>query len=120
VGARWHDANDKFDISVDYNRAAGKTSIRMESVSGGDSRLPDLKSTLDSVRIKASYRWTERLLGIVDVRIEQFELNDWALVAPDTIPTVLTLGAEPYDYDLWAIGFGVRYSFGSRDIALAN
>jgi len=120
IGARWRDANDKFDISADYNRGAGKTSIRMESVSGGDSLLPDLKSTLDSVRIKASYRWTERLQGIVDIRVEQFELNDWALVAPDAIPTVLTLGAEPYDYDLWAIGLGVRYSFGSRDIALAN
>ena len=34
--------------------------------------------------------------GTLDIRYEQFELEDYALVAPDTIPTVLTLGAEPY------------------------
>ena len=46
---------------------------------------------------------------------ERFETKDWALdgVLPDTLPTVLTMGASAYDYDLWAIGIGVRYKIDS-------
>ncbi len=92
----------------------------MDSLSGGVSRLPDLESTLDTLRVSAAYRWSERLQATFDLRYESFELKDWALVAPDTMATVLTLGAEPYDYDVWALGVGFRYSFGSRDISLPN
>ena len=49
------------------------------------------------------------------VRYENFSADDWALqdVEPDTLPTILTLGADPYDYDVWAIGIGFRYRVGS-------
>jgi len=50
--------------------------------------------------------------------MERFELSNWALVGPDTLPTILTLGAQPYDYDLWAIGVGIRYGFGGEKPAL--
>ena len=32
--------------------------------------------------------------------------------APDTLPTILALGAQPYDYDVWMFGIGVRYLIG--------
>lgn len=119
-GFRWQQPDSNFDLQLAYNRAEGTSAILMNSMSGGLSQLPDLKSTLDSVRIDASYRWTDRLQGILDLRYESFTLQDWAMVAQDTLPTVLTLGEVPYDYDLWAIGLGVRYSFGSGNSALAN
>ena len=28
------------------------------------------------------------------------------------------MGAEPYDYDVLAVGLGIRYSFGSEEITL--
>ena len=110
IGGRWHPADSKFDLRIDFNRGEGKTNIRMDSLSGGPSQLPDLESTLDSLRIAGSYRFTERLSGTLNLRFERFELVDWAMVAPDTLPTILTLGAQPYDYDVWAFGIGVRYS----------
>jgi len=50
------------------------------------------------------------------LRYESFESDDWALagVEPDTIATVLTLGAKPYDYDVWVVGLGIRYLVGSE------
>ncbi len=120
IGVRLQQPEGKFDLQFDYNRGSGRTSIRMESLSGGQSPLPDLKSTLDSIRVKATYRWSERLHGILNLRIERFELDDWAMAGVDTLSTVLTLGATPYDYDLWAVGFGVRYSFGGGTIELAD
>ena len=110
----------KFSLSVDYNRADGETRIALDSLSGGPSQLPNLESTLDSARIEASYSFSERLEGTLSVRYERFELDDWALVAPSTLPTVLTLGAEPYDYDVYAAGIGIRYRFGDDEIELAD
>ena len=120
AGFRWRQAEGKYDLRFDYNRGDGKTTIDVLSLSGGQSRLPDLTSTLDSARVEAVYRWTERLEGTLDLRYEQFTMDDYALVSPTTLPTVLTLGAQPYDYDVWALGIGVRYSFGGGDITLAE
>jgi hypothetical protein len=30
------------------------------------------------------------------------------------------MGAEPYDYDVYAAGIGIRYSFGDGEITLAE
>ena len=110
-------------MRVDYSHGSGDTKIAVSSESfGGRSDLPDLESTLDSVRLEGLYRWSERLDATVNLRFERFSTEDWALqdVEPDTLPTILTLGADPYDYNVWAIGIGFRYRFGDRDIALVN
>jgi MtrB/PioB family decaheme-associated outer membrane protein len=120
AGFHWRQAEGKFDLRLDYNRTDGETTVDVFSISGGDSRLPDLTSTLDSARIEAAYRWTERVDATLDLRYEKFEVADYALVAPDTVPTVLTLGAQPYDYSVWALGIGIRYNFGGGDIKLAD
>ena len=123
LGARWWQLVEKFDLRIDYSYGFGETKIDVSSESfGGQSNLPNLESTLNSVQLEGLYRWTERLDATINVRFEHFSTEDWALqdVAQDTLPTILTLGADPYDYDVWAIGIGFRYRFGDRDIALVN
>ena len=98
----------------------GATRIDYSSGSGGQSSMPELESTLDSATVEAGYRWNEQLTATFDLRYERFELDDYTLVSPTTLPTVLTLGAEPYDYDVWAVGLGFRYNFGGGEITLAD
>jgi hypothetical protein len=83
---------------------------------GGPSRFPDLKTTLDSLRARVLYHWSEKLEAGLQLRYESFSTDDWALqdVAPDTLPTVLTLGAQPYDDDVWMAGISFRHLIGER------
>ncbi len=120
VGMNWRPADGKFRLRFDYNRAIGETRIAFDSLSGGPSRLPDLESTLDSARVEAGYSFTDRFEGTFDLRYETFEIKDWALVSQTTLPSILTLGATPYDYDVVAVGIGIRYRFGENEITLAE
>ena len=77
--------------------------------------MPELESEMDSLRLRLSYDVSERLAIDVNARWERFDAEDWGLegVAPDTIPNLLTMGANPYDYDVWVFGIGFRYSVGT-------
>lgn len=113
---------EKLDLRLDYTRGNGDSSIGVDTDSNGPNPLPDLNSTLDSLRLEASYRWSERLELSSTLRFEQFSADDWALegVNPNTLPTILTLDADPYDYDVWFFSLAFRYHFGEREIRLAD
>lgn len=117
VGFRINQIADKFDLQVDYLRSEGTSEINVDSASGGLSRFPDLESALDSLRVRLIYRLSDRLELGLRLRYESFKAEDWALegVGPATIPVVLTLGANPYNYDVLAVGLGFRYLIGGVD-----
>ena len=114
VGFRISQIADKIDLQLDYIRSEGTSEIAVDSASGGLSQFPDLESTLDSLRVRLTYRVSERLEIALRLRYEEFEAEDWALqgVGPATIPVILTLGANPYDYDVFTFGLGFRYMIG--------
>jgi opacity protein-like surface antigen len=70
---------------------------------------------MDSLHLAMNYEVSERMDLNFGLRYERFETADWALdgVQPDTIPAVLTMGADAYDYDVWVVGIGVRYRIGN-------
>jgi hypothetical protein len=83
------------------------------------SVFPTIDSDLDALRATLTYRRSDRLDIDFSLRYEQFQTNDWALagVEPDTMTNVLTMGANPYDYDVWVVGIGFRYLVGPREIS---
>jgi hypothetical protein len=121
IGMRWRPPAGQIELRLDYSNGEGDTDIRVDN-NGVDSALPKLTSSLDSLRAEMAWHWSEKLDLTLDVRYEAFETDDWAMadVAPDTLPTILTLGASPYDYDVWAVGVGFRYYLGKQDIQLIN
>ncbi len=104
---------DKVDVVLDYVHSEGESDIAVDA-----SRFPALESTLDSLRISIDYAHSERFDMSFGIRYESFDTRDWSVdgVMPDTLQTILTLGAESYDYDVWVIGVGFHYRLGSRQI----
>lgn len=116
AGLKLRQVGARTDLSLDYLFTNGDTRINM--LDGGvDAPFPALESELQSLRLKLRFQKSERLDIDLSLRYESFETRDWAIdgVAPDTIATVLTLGADSYDYDVWVMGIGFRYLIGERD-----
>ncbi|MEJ2139147.1 MAG: MtrB/PioB family decaheme-associated outer membrane protein [Gammaproteobacteria bacterium] len=119
AGLRIREIADKLDLQLDYTRSDGTSEIDVDSASGGFSQLPDLTSTLDYLRLKLAYRYSDRTEITTRLVYQSFSADDWALqgVEPATIPNVLSLGAEPYDDDQFIVGIGFRYRIGEAAAA---
>ena len=65
--------------------------------------------------MRLSYRASERLELALRLQYESFEAEDWAIegVGPATIPVILSLGEDPYDYEVWLASIGFRYLIGN-------
>ena len=115
-GFRVTGLKEKIDLTVDYTRSDGETDIRFAGQNVSSTPLPKLESTMDSLRFSMDYEWSERMDLNFGIRYERFETADWALdgVQSDTIPVVLTMGADSYDYDVWFVGIGIRYRIGGE------
>jgi opacity protein-like surface antigen len=118
-GLRLAGLNEKVDLTLDYTHSDGETDIQFAGQNISSNPLPELESTMDSLRLSLNYNASERMDINLGVRYERFETADWALdgVLPDTIPVVLTMGASSWDYDVWVVGIGVRYRIGGQDAA---
>jgi len=107
---------EKVDLVLDYSHSEGETEILYSGMNVSAATLPALESTMDSLRLTLSYEWSEKLSTDFIARWETFETADWALdgVLVDTLPSVLTMGATSYDYDVWAFGISFRYRMGEE------
>lgn len=113
-GFRIKNIAEKVDLQLDYSKSYGASEIELTSVNRALSQLPDLESTLDTLRFKLLYNQSDRMQINLQLRYQSLSAEDWALdgVEPSTIPNVLTLGADPYDYDVYVISLGFRYWIG--------
>ncbi|HUD96389.1 MAG TPA: MtrB/PioB family decaheme-associated outer membrane protein [Woeseiaceae bacterium] len=113
-GIHLRQISDTVDVTLDYTRAVGRSEISTNSLAAGLHRFPDLESTMDSLRLQLTWRKSPRLAINAGVRYETFSVDDWALegLMPATVPVLLSLGAQPYDYDLFLVGVGFSWRVG--------
>ncbi len=115
-GFAFRGIGEKVDLTLDYTRSDGETEILFDGQAVAAEPLPELESTMDSLRFMLDFNVSRKLAISASARWERFEAEDWGLegVAVDTISNVLTMGANPYDYDVWVFGIGFRYSVGAN------
>jgi len=102
----------KLKLNLDYTHAEGNYDTTIVGTAGG--AFPTVTSRLDTVKANASYPLTERMDLLFSYWYEKADSHDWAIqnIGPATIPTVLGLGIDPYNYDVSYVTLSVRYSFG--------
>ncbi len=118
-GFRLRQIADKVDLQLDWTRAAGTSSIQLDSATEPADLFPDFETTLDFVRLRLGYRHSERLDVNASLTFQRFEAEDWSIegVGPATIPEVLSLGPLPYDDEQFLVGIGFQYRLGSDTLS---
>jgi len=98
------------DASFEYtwSQSVGET---RNDTSGLPTSFPDLRSKRQNIKLGLSYPYNESLSFGFDYVFESLDSDDWALdgVDPDTIPNLLALGANAWNYDASVFYFSVRY-----------
>lgn len=109
---------DKSRLDLNYTRAEGDSDTTIVGVGGGE--FPTVTSELDRFEADFTYAYSERLDLVLGWQYESFDSDDWAWsgIEPGTLPTILSLGADPYEYDVNVVRASVRYYFGARKATL--
>ncbi len=109
---------EKARLDLGYTRAEGDSDTTIRGVAAG--AFPTVTSELDSFQADFTYGWSERLDLVFGWRYESFDSDNWAWsgIEPDTLATILSLGADPYEYDVNYVTASFRYYFGPRRVSL--
>jgi MtrB/PioB family decaheme-associated outer membrane protein len=112
IGFKHEAIKDRLDIGVDYTatRSTGEIDVNAPA---GESRFPDLSTSLNSVKLYAIYRMKNNVSLRAAYWYEDYDSDNWMLdgVAPDTIPNVLAFGELSPRYHLHVVALSVKYVF---------
>ena len=101
---------NRLDANIEYGWA-DSTGESKSNTSGLPTSFPDLRSNRQNLNLGLSYPYSDALTFRFDYIFESFDSDDWALdgVDPDTIPNLLALGANAWNYDANVFYFSVRW-----------
>lgn len=110
IGMKLAEVPARLDLLIDASVATGTTAVQMASGTG-DEAFPELRSALATLRLTALYHRSAQLSIQFQLRLERLDTEDWALegVEPATVPELLSMGADPFNYDVAVVGVGARY-----------
>lgn len=101
---------ERFDLVFEYSWDRSRGRIE-NNTSGLRTAFPELEGRRDMVRVGVEFPYRDNLQFGIDYFYERVRNDDWALdgVAPDTIPTLLSLGASAWNYTNNVVYLNVRY-----------
>jgi MtrB/PioB family decaheme-associated outer membrane protein len=105
---------DKLSLNLGYTYANGDSETHIKGTNAGN--FPTVTSKLNSVKADLTYDVNERMDVLFTWWYENLDSKDWALqgIGPATLPNILALGADPYNYSVNYVTLAVRYSFGTK------
>ena len=118
LGLKYPEIIRKLGANLEYTYASSTGQITNQT-NGLISDFPDLETRFHQVRLGLEYPYNKDLSLKFGYLFQKYRANDWALegVSPDTVPNLLSLGAEPQDYSNHVFFVGVKYQFDSRAAA---
>ena len=115
AGFRVDNIGTELGLQVDwfFARSQGDVAVRAAATEA----LPPLRTRMNGGAINLTWRSKGAFTVLAGVRYEHFDADDWALdgVGPSTVPTLLSLGALAWDYDVEQVTLAFRYRFGGGE-----
>jgi hypothetical protein len=110
LGVIYPELLSRLDANLEYSWADSRGESRSDT-SGLPTSFPDLRSNRQNLNFGLSYLYDDSLTFRFDYIFESMDSDDWALdgVDPDTIPNLLALGANAWNYDANIFYFSVRW-----------
>ncbi len=110
-GIEFEELFDKFDIGLDYNQSESQGNIQQIPIP--TEAFPALTTDLKSTKLYLKYPLNQSMALRFEFLSERYKSNDWGFdnVEVDTIPNVLTLGQQVFDYDIDSISATFNYRF---------
>lgn len=105
---KWGAIPKKLDLAADlvYSDYSGRIGYE------GSPALPELTTTMTGVGVRGVYALKDNLSLRAAYRYERYRESDWAKsAAVDAIPTLLSLGAGPQNYEVSLVTLSLRYDF---------
>lgn len=113
IGVRQAALKGKLNLGADLSVARSYGDIDMYSGLSAANPFPQAKTSLDSLKLFATYAWSESITLVGNWWYEHYDARDWRLdgVQPATIPNLLALGDQPPRYHVNVVRLAVRYKF---------
>lgn len=115
LGLYFPQVGPKLALSLDLFFADTDGDVQMASAVSTADTMPQLTTRMNGGELAGRYQWNPELAFRVGLRYEHFDADDWQLdgVEPATVPTLLSLGADAYDYDVELVYLSFDYRFGA-------
>ena len=112
LGVKHAAIKDTLDIGADYTVTRSRSQISVNA-GAGNPDFPHLTTSLDSLKVYATYKLKENLSLQAGYWMERYDSKDWMLdgVAPSTIPNMLTMGLQAPQYRVNVLRLSARYKF---------
>ncbi|MDH3588600.1 MAG: MtrB/PioB family decaheme-associated outer membrane protein [Gammaproteobacteria bacterium] len=122
LGLRLPQINDKVDLGLEYLFSDSTGRIALSRTGASIDSFPDLSSRLHSARLYADFRPNDRYTVRAGYYYERLSTRDWMLdgLAPDSLPSVLALGAETPNYTGGVFILSFRYSLANGSTSDAD
>lgn len=102
----------KFDVGADLSVARSKSDTLVDTVFNAPP-YPSAKTSQDTFKVYANYKLRDDLWVNGSFWHERYTSQDWRLdgVAPATVANLLSLGAQPPQYNVNVVRVSLRYRF---------
>lgn len=112
LGVRHAAIPNKLDIGADVSLSRSRSDVAVQT-GVGEPAFPTQKVSVDSVRVYATYKLTERMSITGSLWHEEYDAQDWRLdgVLPATVSDLLTFGQQVPKYSVDVLRVSLRYRF---------
>lgn len=110
IGVKHAAIKDKLDIGADYLVSRSRSEISVDT-GASNPAFPNITASLDSLKLYANYRVSDRLSLLGSWWNERYDSANWMLegVTPGTVPNMLVLGEPPPRYRANVVRVALRY-----------